>query len=184
MSEHVAPHNMMPSKTFADFCADLWFGKTFILVGMFLDCLLRRRFVYSATPYYRAQIIISPANPMNGEQVSSMLGDDNLFAVRYLMQRVGVANSANFSRFETTYGGPSVAALLLKDPAILRGLKADKFSAFLSRKRVGMRLSSQIILRSASGSKVCVQPRCGVWSIIIRTRILDAIFAKYPPHHR
>src|SRR5690606_32907699 len=109
-------------KTFADLLRDLWRAKAAVAALALAGLVLSFIFIVSATPYYKASMIVSPASPMNGAEVSSLLANDDLFALRYLVQRVGVANSSDFLRFEHVYDGPSVAAMLLQDPNILSGL--------------------------------------------------------------
>jgi hypothetical protein len=122
-------------QTLSDVCADAWQARRFILSGMTLGLLAAWAFFYSAVPYYRAQMIISPASPMNGAEVSSLLADDSLFALRYLVQRAGVANSSDFMRFENIYDGASVATYLLKDEQIRAGLDEDRSSKFKKPKQ-------------------------------------------------
>lgn len=110
----------------------LWRAKIFILGGAVLGLLAAVLFVRLAVPHYKAEIIVAPANPMNGAEISSLLADDNLFALRYMMQRVGPGNSPDFLRFENTVRGATVAAALLKREDIRRGLEADRSFAFLS----------------------------------------------------
>jgi LPS O-antigen subunit length determinant protein (WzzB/FepE family) len=117
-------------KTLADIAADLWQAKAFISLGVFAGILAAAVFIFTAVPHYRAQIIVSPASPMNGADVSALLADEDMVAIRSLVQRVGVANSADFTRFENTYSGPSVAALMLKDTRIPEGVAADRNFSF------------------------------------------------------
>ena len=112
-------------KTLIDLCADLWHAKVYILCGLLVALVLAGGFIVSATPYYKARAVLSPANPINGTDVSSLLADEGLFALGSLAQRMGGANSSDFTRFENTYAGPSVAELLIKDPAIREGLMKD-----------------------------------------------------------
>ncbi len=126
----MSDQTIIEHKTLADVVADLWQARGMIVFGALVGIVAAAGFVALASDQYRAQIIISPANPMNGAEVSSLLADDNLFAMRYLVQRVGIANSGDFTRFETIYSGPSVAEILLKDPAIARGLAQDKRFSF------------------------------------------------------
>lgn len=117
--------NNQNQPTLLDLCADVWRGKFYVLSGLALALICAGAFMASATPYYKAQAIISPASTMNGPEVSSLLADENLSALRFLVQRVGATNSADFTRFENTYSGPSVAEFLMKDPAIREGLAKD-----------------------------------------------------------
>jgi uncharacterized protein involved in exopolysaccharide biosynthesis len=115
-----------PVYTFPDLMRDLWRARQFIAGGVVAGLLCAAVFIVLCVPQYKAQMTLSPANPMNGAEASSLLADDNLFALRYLVQRVGVANSSDFLRFENKYNGASVAAVLLRDDKIRRGMAADK----------------------------------------------------------
>lgn len=126
---------MNEPRTLVDVCADFWQARLYVLTGLIVGCVAAALFVFTATPYYKAHMIVSPANPMNGAEVSSLLADDNLFALRYLMQRVGVGNSSDFLRFENTYAGSSVAKELLGDEKILTGLASDRRFRFSPAKR-------------------------------------------------
>lgn len=121
---------MTDTPTLKDLLRDIFSARGFIMVFALAGAVAAGLFVYMATPYYRAQMIVSPANPMNGAEVSSLLADDNLFALRYLVQRVGVANSSDFMRFENVYDGQSVATALLKDERITEGLSQDRMFPF------------------------------------------------------
>lgn len=116
--------------TLAGLLCEFWQGRFFILTGLAAGLLAAAIFLLSAAPHYKAEMVLAPANPMNGAEVSSLLADDNLFALRYLVQRAGVGNSSDFMRFESIYAGPSVAAELLKDPQIRQGLAADRTFLF------------------------------------------------------
>lgn len=118
-----------------DLFKEIWSLRRFILAGALSGIFLAGLWSYSATPYYRAWMILSPANPMNGAEISSLLADDNLFALRYLVQRVSVANSSDFMRFENIYDGPSVAKILLEQEDVLRGLAQDHAFRFTAPRR-------------------------------------------------
>lgn len=120
--------------TLRDVVIDLWQAKTYILVGMAALGLMAVAFLQSANPHYRAHMMVSPANPMNNIDSKSMLGEDSVFALRYLAQRVGMANGSDFARFENTYGGMAVAKELINDPKIIAGLAADQGFKFSSSK--------------------------------------------------
>ncbi len=117
-------------KTLFDILVDFWHARLFILSGLAVGLILAGGFIFTATPYYKSHMLISPASPMNGAEMSSLLADDNLFALRYLAQRVGTANSSDFVRFENTYAGTSVAKILLEDPKITEGLSLDQSFIF------------------------------------------------------
>lgn len=117
-------------KTLVDLFRDVWRARFYMFFMTMLGVIAASAFVTLAIPHYRASMIVSPATPMNGAEISSLLADDSLFALRYLVQRVGVANSSDFLRFESMYDGASVAALLLEDPNIEKGVRMDRAFAF------------------------------------------------------
>jgi hypothetical protein len=68
---------------------------------------------------------------MTGAESSSLLANDNLFAIRYIAQRIGGGGSgSDFQRFENMVFGPSVAQILLQDKKITSGLKTDRSFTF------------------------------------------------------
>lgn len=117
--------------TLPDLMRDAWTARRFIAGGALVAVVIAALFLLVAVPQYKAQMTVSPANPMNGAEASSLLADDNLFALRYLVQRVGVAHSSDFLRFENKFSGASVARVLLEDPQIQAGLKRDKRFSFM-----------------------------------------------------
>lgn len=116
-----------PPLTLLDALGDIRRARLYIAAGAALGFLLASGFLISATPSYRAHIILEPNNPMGGAEVSSVLAnDDDLSSLRYLIDQVNVPSSADFARFETTLAGPAVAGALLKDDIIRAGLR-DSF---------------------------------------------------------
>lgn len=123
-----------PPFTLNDFLCFVWRAKLYWIVTVIIFGVIGFILYSSVQPFYKSQIIIGPANPINGAEVSSLLADENLFALRYLVQRVGSGASSDFTRFEAMYSGPSVAALLLEDEKIYRGLQHDYIYASLREK--------------------------------------------------
>lgn len=118
-------------KTFADILDDIWHAKWVMLLCAVVGLGLALAWVMLATPYYKAEMIVSPANPMNGSEISPPTAGDDLFALRYLVQRMGVSNSSDFQYFENIFNGPQVAARLMQDPQIVNGIMQDVPFSFL-----------------------------------------------------
>ena len=116
--------------TWVDLFQSLYKARLFIMIGVMAGVILAGLWAMIATPYYKASLIIAPASPMNGAEVSSLLADDNLFALRYLVQRVGAGQSSDFLRFETIHDGPSVAQILLAQEDVVRGIAQDRRFVF------------------------------------------------------
>ena len=121
---------MQDHMTLFDVLRVVWRGRLHVIAGIFIGAVLAFGFVMSSVPGYRSQLIVAPANPISGTDMSSLVGDGNLFALSYLAQRVGVGHSTDFSRFETLYKGVSVAEILLNDPVIQTGLSRDRSFVF------------------------------------------------------
>ncbi len=114
-------------KTIQDVWEDVRDARYYILGGIVAGIVLAVLFIAISVPHFRAQMIVAPANTVVGEELSSLMANDNLFALRYLVNRVGGGTgTGDFTRFENTYAGPSVAKILLDDPIVVRGLKADR----------------------------------------------------------
>lgn len=129
MSEaHIKP------KTLAELLADMWQARTFIAFGLCIAVFVGVAVQTTAVRHYKSIMIVAPASTMNGAEASSLLADDDLFALRYIMQRVGVGNSSDFMRFENTYDGATVAQALLDDPKIMSGLQIDQGFTFSETK--------------------------------------------------
>jgi hypothetical protein len=118
-------------QTLGDIIAQMWAARLHVLIGVLIFAAAALFFWSQATGFYKHQIVLAPANPINGAEVSSLLADENLFALKYLVQRVGVGGSSDFTRFENTYAGPSVAALLLQDATVKQGLARDYAFGFM-----------------------------------------------------
>ncbi len=111
--------------TLNDLLYFIWRAKFYWLTGVIFFGVIGILVFTSVQPFYKSQMIVGPANPINGAEASSLLADENLFALRYLVQRVGVASSSDFVRFESMFSGVSVASLLMEDEAIYKGLQND-----------------------------------------------------------
>ncbi|MCC7304813.1 MAG: hypothetical protein IT558_00980 [Alphaproteobacteria bacterium] len=118
-------------KTFSEVWSDLWRARFFVTAGAAAGILLAALYVMLAVPFYRADMIVSPANPISGTDVISVPGGDSMLATPYKAQYVGNDNSYEFMRFENMIAGPSVAGILLKDETILKGLNHERRFVFL-----------------------------------------------------
>lgn len=121
-------------KTILDVMHDFWDAKYYMLISMILMAVVGVLYLSIATPHYRAQMIISPAAPMNNANVSSLMAGSDNFAVRYMMQNMGSINAADFQRFETIYAGRSVALNLMQDQRVIDGISRDHSFAFSKTK--------------------------------------------------
>jgi hypothetical protein len=126
------PHENSTEKSYTiyDLLCELRANSVRIVIGAVIGLGLAFAFLSVSVSYYRAEIIIAPAAPLTGAESSSMLANEDLFALRFLVQRLGAGTGSDFQRFENIFSGVSVAAILLGDPKIQDGLARDKSFVF------------------------------------------------------
>ncbi len=123
MSPHAAESSLL------DIIESIWAAKKLVLIGAIIGLISALIFISSAKPYYKATMIIAPASPMNSAQLSSLLANDNLFALRHLLQ--GNGNTGEFQSFEQIIHGQNMASTLLKNKTIRKGVAIDqKYGTF------------------------------------------------------
>lgn len=106
-------------------------ARLYIIGGVLIGACMAGLFLGAAIPHEKAHMIISPASPMSGSETSSLLANDNLFALRYLAQNIGARGTNDFTSFEHIFDGVRVAEQLLDDPLIKSGLAHDRRLSFL-----------------------------------------------------
>jgi len=114
----------------AAFFVRVWRAKIFVVLGILVGAVIAFGFGAVAVPHYKAQMIVSPANPINGAEVSSLLANNNSFATNYVLQRIGAGLSSDFLRFENSLAGVPVARILLEREDVRRALARDKSFSF------------------------------------------------------
>ena len=119
-----------PDIRLIDVLRDVWQGRKAIFIGLICGLMIAGAYIALSLPHYKARMIVAPASPMNGAEMSSLMADDNLFALRFLIQRVGVSGSTDFLNFESIYAGPTVAQELLRDERVVAGLRNDRSFKF------------------------------------------------------
>jgi hypothetical protein len=145
---------------FSDLLSDLWQYRRSIMMGLFMGFVLAILFVMSARPHYQAHLLLIPASPMNGAETSSLLSDENIYALRFLAQRFGTSGASDFERFQTIFSGASVAKELLSDDRIKKGLQRDRTFVFSSARatmnseELSDYLADRVKLEPISGSNV------------------------------
>jgi hypothetical protein len=105
--------------TLNDVIAGIARAKASIIIGMVFGVALAALFIFASIPAYRAQMIVGPAAPIIYDERASAAADMHAPVLND-------ANAMNFTRFEATLAGPSVAGTLLKDEKIFEGLMQDK----------------------------------------------------------
>lgn len=120
--------------TLSDLLADLWRAKFYLLIGGIAGLLLGFVFMAASVPHYRASMLVAPAERSSGPDIKALLPDNSSFAVQYMLNAMGSADSGDYIRFEHTLRETSVAAALLKNDRIMKGLsEASRFGFLPSR---------------------------------------------------
>lgn len=109
--------------TLADVFRSIRQGWTRLAAGAVLGVLAAMVFLQFCVPHYRISMLIGPADRAPKADVKALLPDNPSFALQYLVNTMGSADSTEFTRFETMLTAPSVAAKLVNDPRIITGLR-------------------------------------------------------------
>lgn len=155
MTAQAAPvnHNLS-EKTLFDVLREVWRAKLYMLIFAVLMAIFAFSFLTLAKPYYRAQMIITPASPM-GRALSDRGG---MQEGTLQIQREDFMSNAAFQRFENIYNGVSVANFLLQDEDIINGFAADRMFEFSnpytpeSAEAMSTYLRDRVILEPVSGT--------------------------------
>lgn len=105
--------------TLLDILVEIRQAQRWIMACGILALALGFLFLGAATPFYKAQMVVGPANPISNDEGASD-------AAGMHTSQGHSANVLNFARFESTLGGPAVAGILLKDKKIFEGLEKDR----------------------------------------------------------
>ena len=113
-------------QTLADLLKTIWDAKLYVtffaaifFVLTFLSSLL-------ITPYFGASMIVAPADGYALGDYASSVTDQDSVNIPFWRPREKDGVSTDFHRFVYTIKGPAVAAILLKDSAVLSGIARDK----------------------------------------------------------
>lgn len=121
--------NVSPDLNIADFLQEIWRAKAFLILGLFSGFLLAFALISAAVPRYQASMMIGPAQHME-LPVYDTAGEGERASPRSASQ--GDTAQQNFVNFQAMYKGAGLARLLVRDPRIVEGLKADQGFSFLS----------------------------------------------------
>jgi hypothetical protein len=108
-----------------DFIKDIWAARMTILFFGLVGAALAVLTIVAVTPRYRAAMIVAPADGYALGDYASSLSDGEAISIPFWRPREADGVSTDFHRFIYTVKGPAVAAILLKDPAVLSGIAKD-----------------------------------------------------------
>lgn len=119
--------------TLAELLADVWAARLFLLAGGLIGLVGAGCFLAAAIPQYRAAMLIAPAERGAGPDIKALLPDNSSFAVQYMLNTLGSADSNDFIRFENILREPSVAGRLLADKTVTEGVRDFRRFTFGSK---------------------------------------------------
>ncbi len=116
---------MTNEPTLADLIRGVWAARFSIVFFAALFCLIAFVVIMTATPRYRADMIVAPADGYALGDYASSVSEGEGLTIPFWRPREADGISTDFHRFVFTIKGPAVAAILLKDPAVLSGIARD-----------------------------------------------------------
>ncbi|MCB9990642.1 MAG: chain length determinant family protein [Rhodospirillales bacterium] len=118
--------------TLADLLGDLWQARKSLLAGALIGMIAAVIFMMVCVPHYRATMLIAPAERKAGPDIKALLPDNSSFAVQYMLNSLGSADSGDYVRFEHTLREGSVAAAMMMQPDMMAGIARDRRFIFQS----------------------------------------------------
>lgn len=112
--------------TLRDLLELIWKARIFVGTGAFLGLIFAVVFILFSTPYYKATMIVAPADGYALGDYASSLSYDQMTSLPFWRPMDPEGVSTDFYRFVHTATGPSVADVLLKDEGVLAGIRKDK----------------------------------------------------------
>ena len=116
--------------TLSDVMRTLHQAKKYLIIGALIGGIVACCVLVTTVPATRATMLIAPAENLNHTNKSAP-SDKNMAILRLLASASGSSSSAYFEHFITTLTGPGTARVLIKDPVIMRGVRADKRFSFV-----------------------------------------------------
>jgi hypothetical protein len=154
---------------------EVWAARFFCFVGLSIGLLIAFVFVSIAEPRVEAQMIVSPADPLEINMQSRYQDGSNSYSLNASDTRSNNELVSHFVRFQALMRGSTVARVLLRDERIVKGLQNDRSFVFEGKKDIltPEDLASYIIKR------VEVDPFGETSLKTLRYRHHDAAFAAY-----
>jgi uncharacterized protein involved in exopolysaccharide biosynthesis len=115
-------HPIQSETTLADLAKEIWRGRGFVLGGAVCGLAIAFLFIMMAVPHSRAQMVLSPASPMEASAKDQNSKPD--------VASQNMQAALNFERFQSVAKGAAVASLLLRSPELVKGLEYDQSFLF------------------------------------------------------
>lgn len=115
------PHSMK------DMVQSFWRARFYLLGGGLAGLVIASIYILSATPLYRAEMIVAPADGYALGDYASTTSVDRSISLPYWRPTEPEGISTDFYRFIYTVKEPSVAAILMKDKRVVTGVREDSY---------------------------------------------------------
>lgn len=117
--------NTSADPTLADLLHSLWNARLFMAIGGAVMLVIAALYIMVATPHYRAEMIIAPADGYALGDYASSASVDRSISLPFWRPMEAEGVSTDFYRFVYTIQKPSVAAILMKDKKVVVGVRRD-----------------------------------------------------------
>jgi len=116
---------MREEPTLADLLSSVWAAKFYMAVFAALFMVIAFFVILLSTPLFRASMIVAPADGYALGDYASSVSEGEALTIPFWRPREAGGISTDFHRFVYTVKGTAVAAILLKDPAVISGIARD-----------------------------------------------------------
>lgn len=120
----------------------IWQAKAYILAAVVIFTVVALIFLTFATPKYKAEMIVAPAEGYALGDYASAIQYDSIASLPFWRPKDQEGASTDFYRFIYTMRGTNAASILMKDDSVLAGINrhadpkiktAEELSRYLSR---------------------------------------------------
>lgn len=111
--------------TLSDVLKEAWHAKFYILGAGILAALIAAAYISLSVPRYKAEMIVAPADGYALGDYASSSSVDRSIALPFWRPMEPEGVSTDYYRFVYTVREPSVAAILLKDKLVVKGVAED-----------------------------------------------------------
>lgn len=105
-------------------------ARFWIAGGLLSGLVVTLLWVTLAVPQYRITMLVGPTTRTGTPDISALFPENASFALEYVLRSFGPGDSSDFMRFEAILRGPSVAARLLENQTLSKGLMDDRRWSF------------------------------------------------------
>ncbi len=125
-----------------DLLHSFWQAKIYILISILISGIVAFVFVTLATPKYKAEMIVAPADGYALGDYASSIQYDRIASLPFWRPQNDDGASTDFHRFIYTMRGTNAASILMKDDSVLKGIQkhtkhelntAEELSKYLSQ---------------------------------------------------